>query len=98
MATINLTSSTPDKNNLQQIVPAFPDNAFAITPSDANDFSAPVTVYVGGAGTVTVVPWAKRNEAGPPTVSCVVPAGGLVPFRVARVMAATDATELLAVY
>ena len=97
MATINLTSSTPDKNNLQQIVPAFPDNAFTITPSDADDFSAPVTVYAGGAGTVTVVPWAKR--AAGTTQQFTVVAGGTVPCRVAAVKSAgTAATLLVGVY
>ncbi len=97
MATINLLGTTPNKNNLQQIVPAFPDNAFAITPSNADDFSAPVTVHVGGAGTVSVVPWAKR--AAGTIVQFTVPAGGTVPCRVAAVKSTgTGANLLVGVY
>lgn len=57
-------------------------------------FAVPVTVYVGGAGVVSCVP-ANGNAA----VSVTVPAGQLVPFRVAKVNATgTTATLLVAVY
>ena len=36
--------------------PCLPDGAKAITPNDADTFQQPVSVYVGGAGTVTCTP------------------------------------------
>lgn len=78
-------------------VPVYPDGAVAITPSDTDTFSAPVNIYVGGAGVVTCTP-ALNGIAGA-TVAVTVPAGGYVPFRAVKVMSTgTTATLLVAVY
>jgi hypothetical protein len=80
MAVITLTNPTP----ATAAAPVFPDNAFAITPAAADTYSHPVTVFVGGAGNVTVIPW-----GGSTAVQYTVPAGGTIPVRVKAVTAAT---------
>jgi hypothetical protein len=77
--------------------PMFPGGAKAITKSDTDTFSSPVTVHVGGAGVVRVVPEYNGNAGA--TVDFTVPAGGLVPCRVWAVYSTgTTATVMVAVY
>jgi len=67
----------------------------AVTPSDSADL-ANVTrgVYVGGAGDLTVI-----NAAGTTVTFKAVPAGTLLPIRVARIKATlTTATNLVALW
>lgn len=73
----------------------YPRKAFAITKSDATVFPRPVTVYVGGVGDVTVVPWSQDA-----TVTFVgLPAGSTVPVEVRMVMSTgTAATAMVGVY
>jgi hypothetical protein len=80
----------------------FPACAKEITPSDSSvltDHDGNVrsqTVYVGGAGTVVVVP--VGNDLAQ-TVAFVCPAGGLVPVEVRAVkFSGTTATNLVGVY
>jgi hypothetical protein len=80
----------------------FPACAKAITPSDSalltdhDGHPKSQTVYVGGAGTVVVVP--VGNDAAQ-TVAFVCPAGGLVPVEVSAVkFSGTTATGLVGVY
>ncbi|WP_332823567.1 spike base protein, RCAP_Rcc01079 family [Stutzerimonas kunmingensis] len=90
MATIDLgylTSATA-------ACPVKQDGGKAITKSDTDIFSAPVAVYVGGAGVVTCTP-----ANGGADVAVTVPAGGMVPFRVLAVKSTgTTATLMVAVY
>lgn len=66
----------------------------SVTPSDANTFASPVSIYVGGAGIVTCTP-----SAGGSDVAITMPAGAVVPFRVSAVKATgTTATLMVAVY
>lgn len=75
-------------------VTGFPCNAKAITPSDADTFSDPVSIFVGAAGTVTVTP-----AGGQANVAFEVPAGSFVPVLVTAVLSTgTDASDLVAVY
>lgn len=86
--------STPNASNISPIVPAFPGAAFAITKSDTDTFAQPVTVYVGGDGDVAITP-----ANGGSTVTFVgMKAGQVVPCRAIAVLAATTATNLVAVY
>lgn len=95
MAVINLPYGVAPKDE----VPMFPSAAFAITPSNDDTFATPVSVYVGGAGTVRVIPFASAGEDSPTTVDFEVPAGGMIPVRVAAVLSTgTDATLLVGVY
>ena len=91
MAEIVLSSPT----NITPSVPVFPFGAQAIVPSDADTFSEPVSVYVGAAGDVAVVP---GNGVG--TVTFVgIPAGSMLPCQVRAVLATgTTAGSLVAVY
>jgi hypothetical protein len=74
--------------------PILPSAALAVTPSDADTFAAPVSIYVGGAGVVTCTP-----SAGGANVAITMPAGSVVPFRVSKVLATgTTATLMVAVY
>ena len=74
--------------------PVLPDGGKAITPNDADTFAQPVSVYVGGAGTITVTPANLQAD-----VILTMPAGSVVPFRVVAVKATgTTATLLVAVY
>lgn len=46
----------PAPSTVSPQAPTLPDGGKAIVPSDVDTFQQPVTVYVGGAGTVTVTP------------------------------------------
>lgn len=76
-------------------VTMFPDGAQAITPSDADVFARPVSVYVGTTGNVNVVP-----ANGATAVTFVgVPAGSMLPVRVVEVNStSTTASNLVAVF
>lgn len=68
--------------------------AFVIAPSDTDVFQSPVRVWVGGAGTLAVVP-----ANGTATVSLTVAANTYVPLYVTAVKATgTAATLLVAIY
>ena len=92
MATIDLTAGL---NPGTATVTGYPRSAAAVTKSDTNEFSKPVTVYVGGAGTVTVEPWDNPGVS----VTFVMPAGGIVPVQVRKVLSTgTEATHMVAMY
>lgn len=67
----------------------FPSRAVAVEPSDATYF-VPSTIYCGSAGNVVVEP-----EVGGNTLTFVMLAGGIVPVKVVRVLAATTAANLV---
>jgi hypothetical protein len=73
------------RTRLPTVVTGFPACAKAITPSDVtplldfNNQPRAQTVYVGTAGSVSVIP--VGNDLSQP-VSFVCPAGGLVPVEV----------------
>lgn len=91
MAKIDKTAfSSPMANT-----PAYPQHAFAITPSDTDTYDPPVTVYVGGAGNVAIVP--GRGEGAAVTFTGL-PAGSKVPCLAVKVMSTnTTATALIGV-
>lgn len=67
----------------------------AVTPSDATDLTGARGLHVGGAGNVAV------RMIGDPTNTVTilgVAAGSLLPLRVTRVMAATTATSITALF
>jgi hypothetical protein len=82
-------------SNIGASVPGYPAGAFALTPSDANTYEHAITVWVGGAGNVTLLP-----ANGEPAVTFAgVLAGSVLPVRARGVMATgTTATALVAVY
>lgn len=87
IATPNPTPATPN-------CPVLPNNALAVTPSDADTFAQGVAIYCGAAGNVSVVPWHSTTA-----VTVAVLAGTVIPFRVSKVNATgTTATGLVAVY
>jgi len=91
MATITLSNFSNDS----AIIPSFPGAAVAITPSDADSFSVPVSVYVGVTGNVAVRP----ANGGSAVTFVGVPAGAVLPVRVIGVNStSTTATNLVAVY
>jgi hypothetical protein len=102
MADTALTNASTGINNphnrSNQIVTVLPDNAFAITKSDSTSYDHPVTVWVGGAGDVVVIPWAQRAEASPTSVTFPALAGSIIPVRVWKIMNATTATSLRGIY
>ena len=64
---------------------------FAITPDDVAEFEYLSTgIYVGGSGDVVVI----DPDSGAAVTFFAVPAGTILPIRVARVMTATTATNL----
>jgi hypothetical protein len=67
-------------------------DAFAITPSDAVDFTNDTrAIYVGGAGNLTVV-----MQSGAVVLFTAVPAGTVLPIRADRVNATgTTATAMV---
>lgn len=71
------------------------ENAFAVTPSDVDNFPISArAVYVGGTGDASVI------TVGGDTVTFVgLPTGSILPVRVIRVNATgTTASDLVAIY
>lgn len=78
-------------------IPSFPHGADEITPSNDDTHEPPISVYVGVAGDVAVVPAA--SPTGDPVVFKNVPAGSVLPCQVVKVMSTnTTATDLVALY
>ena len=69
-------------------------SAAAVTPSDATVLSGVRGLYVGGTGDVVVM----MQEGASAVTFTAVPAGVVLPVRVRQVMAATDATGIVALY
>lgn len=68
--------------------------AAAVTPSDATILSCH-SLYVGGAGNLAV----QTIDATATTITLVgVPAGTIIPLACYRVLAATTATNIVALY
>jgi len=65
----------------------------AVTPSDSTDLTGARAIWVGAAGNLVL-----KGVDDSSAVTLVVPAGVLIPVFVARVMAATTATSLVALY
>jgi hypothetical protein len=66
----------------------------AVTPSDATDLTNCRALWVGGSGNLVV-----RGIDNTTSVTLVIPNGGvLIPIFVSRVMAATTATSIVALY
>jgi hypothetical protein len=75
--------------------PGIYDAALTVTPSDANTFAQPVTIYVGGAGNITCTP----ASGGADVVFTAPPVGSVLPLRVVAVKATgTTATLMVALY
>lgn len=75
--------------------PGIYDMALTVTPSDANQFSQPVAIYIGGAGNVTCTP----ASGGADVVFTAPPVGSVLPLRVTAVKATgTTATLMIALY
>lgn len=86
---------TDSFKNFARSLTSPPENAAAIVPSDGADL-AEVTraLYVGGAGDV-----ALRMAGGELVTLANLPAGTLIPLRVARVLASgTTATALVGLW
>ena len=64
-----------------------------VTPSDTTDLTYCRALWVGGAGNLVV-----RCVDDTSSITLVVPAGTLLPLFVQRVMAATTATSIVALY
>ena len=87
--------ATPSKTQISSNCPVFPAAALAVTPSDADTFANPVSLYIGGSGNVSVLPGSGTTT---PVVVAVL-AGTVLPFTVLGVRATgTTATGLVAVY
>lgn len=65
----------------------------AVTPSDSTDLTGVRAIWVGAAGNLVL-----KGVDDSSAVTLVVPAGVLIPVFVARVMAATTASSLVALY
>jgi hypothetical protein len=65
----------------------------AVTPSESTDLTGARAIWVGVAGNLVL-----KGVDDSSAVTLVVPAGVLIPVFVARVMAATTATSLVALY
>lgn len=71
------------------------DKVAAVTASDATDLTGARGLYIGVGGDVAV----RCVNSSSTTVTFVgVPAGTILPIRVTRVMAATTATSIVAIY
>ena len=67
-------------------------NALAVTPSDSTVLANVRGLYVGGTGDVAVT-----MLGGAAVTFATVPAGTVLPIRVSHVMAATTATNIVAI-
>jgi len=67
----------------------------AVTASDATDLTGARALYVGGAGDLAL----RCIHSPETTVTLVgVPVGSIIPVQVTRVMAASTATNIVAIY
>lgn len=66
----------------------------AVTPSDSTNLTGARALYVGGTGNLAL---RAVNDSSTVTLESV-PAGSIIPVRVSRVMAATTATAIVAIY
>ena len=69
--------------------------AVAVTPSNSTDLTGTRGIYIGGGGDLAV------RMVGDPTTTVTltgVVAGTVLPLRVTRIMAATTATNITAIY
>lgn len=73
-------------------------NAFVITPSSNTLAISTRSIYVGGAGDITVLPVGYKQETPVAITFTAVPAGTILPIRVSVVYANTIATNLLGLY
>lgn len=77
---------------MSRVVTQFPSRAVVVVKSDTT-YLVPSTIYVGTTGDVVVEP-----EFGGNTITFkAVPAGGVVPVKCIRVLAATTAADMVAV-
>jgi hypothetical protein len=84
----------PNPSQPSPITPQFPMSAQAITKSDTDTFERPVSVFVGVAGDVVVVPAGHQTA-----VTFTMPAGGVIPVLVGAVKSTnTTASGLVALY
>ena len=68
--------------------------ARAVTKSDVTVLPVTAALWVGGAGNLSLV----FEDGGSAVTITGVPAGTLLPFRVTKVMDATTATDITALY
>lgn len=71
------------------------DKVAAVTASDDTNLTGTRGLYIGGGGDVAV---RCINSSGTTVTFVGVPAGTILPIRVTRVMAATTATSIVAIY
>lgn len=69
-------------------------NYVAVTPSDTTDLGAVRALYVGVTGTLVL----STGLTGSGVTFAAVPAGAVVPVSCRRVMAASTATSVVALY
>ena len=65
-----------------------------MTPSDATELGPCKALYIGGAGNVAV----HMPERDTPVTFIAVPVGTVLPVSARRVLAATTATNIVALY
>ena len=71
------------------------DKVVAVTASDSTDLTGARALFVGGEGNVAV---RMINDPTTTVTLTGVTAGSILPLRVTRVMAATTATNITALY
>lgn len=71
------------------------DKVVAVTASDSTDLTGARALFVGGEGNVAV---RMINDPSTTVTLTGVTAGSILPLRVTRVMAATTATNITALY
>jgi len=71
------------------------DKVAAVTPSDSTDLTGARALFVGGEGNVAV---RMINDPSTTVTLTGVTVGSILPLRVTRVMAATTATNITALY
>lgn len=69
-------------------------HAVAVTKSDTTIIPTTKGLYVGGTGAVVVT----MNSGATPITFAAVPAGAILPIQVTKVLNATAATNILALY
>ena len=69
----------------------------AVTPSDDTDLTGARALFVGGAGNLAIRTTQGASNTATVTLTGVT-AGSIIPIQVTRVMAATTATNIVALY
>jgi hypothetical protein len=91
MATQDIYGKTSDANYLKLVTPL--EKGFAVTPGDGDLPNVTREIWVGGAGDLVI-----QLKDGTELTITGVPAGTRLPYRAAKILGSTTATNIVGLY